>query len=195
MRQTSHQPCPRVSRRFESIINLARVYLTTRHMQARRAPWVATIHDAVKETIKAHLTLVHVFHTYASTDTPWVAHALSHCTPVRYGRIASISAKMMLLSLGIPYVPYASVHFKCLFIRTQLTWALIDTGGGYDLGAPNLRSRSISTFPSSILHFPLIVPLGLQFCQLFNHLAKPHSTSIDRKGPIASGFQWLIFYR
>jgi hypothetical protein len=45
-----------------------------------------------KEMIRAHLTLVHVFHAYASVDTPWVAHALSHCTPVRYGRIASVSA-------------------------------------------------------------------------------------------------------
>jgi hypothetical protein len=35
-------------------------------------------HDEVKETIRAHLTLVKVFHTYASADTPWVAHALSH---------------------------------------------------------------------------------------------------------------------
>jgi hypothetical protein len=35
--------------------------LTTRHTRARRAPWVATVHNAVKETIRAHLTLVHVF--------------------------------------------------------------------------------------------------------------------------------------
>jgi hypothetical protein len=48
-------------------------------------------HDAVKETIRAHLTLVHVFHTYASADIPWVAHALSYCTPIRYGSIDSIS--------------------------------------------------------------------------------------------------------
>jgi hypothetical protein len=53
---------------------------------------VATIHDAVKEMIRAHLTLVHVFPVYALADIPWVTHALSHCTPVRYGRIASISA-------------------------------------------------------------------------------------------------------
>jgi hypothetical protein len=52
---------------------------------------VATIHDVIKETIKAHLTLVHIFHAYASANTPWVAHELSQCTPVRYGRIASIS--------------------------------------------------------------------------------------------------------
>jgi hypothetical protein len=31
------------------------------------------------------------FHTYASADTLWVAHALSHYTSVRYGRITSVS--------------------------------------------------------------------------------------------------------
>jgi hypothetical protein len=67
------------------------INLTTRDTQARRAPRVATIHDVTKETIRAQLTLVHIFHVHASADTPWVAHALSHCTPVRYGRIASIS--------------------------------------------------------------------------------------------------------
>jgi hypothetical protein len=55
-------------------------------------PRVATIHDVVKETIRVHLTLVHVLHAYASTNTPWVAYALSHCTPIRYGRLSSVSA-------------------------------------------------------------------------------------------------------
>jgi hypothetical protein len=53
---------------------------------------VATVHDVVKEMIRGHLTLVHVFHAYASADTPWVAHALSYYTPVKYSRIASVSA-------------------------------------------------------------------------------------------------------
>jgi hypothetical protein len=93
-----------------------------------------------------------------------------------------------LLSLGIPYVPYASVHFKCLFIQTQPMWALNDTGGSYHLRALNIRSNHSSYFSPSILHVPLIVLPGLQLCQ-------PHRTSIDRKGPIASGFQPLVFYR
>jgi hypothetical protein len=66
------------------------IKLTIWNTQARRAPRVAIVHDAVKETIKAHLTLIHVFHTYGSANI-CVAHALSHCTPVRCGRIASIS--------------------------------------------------------------------------------------------------------
>jgi hypothetical protein len=98
-----------------------------------------------------------------------------------------------LLTLRIPYVPYASVHFKCVLIQTQPTRALIDIGGGYHLAALNFRSDHSSSFPSSILSFPLIAPPGLQLYQPFDHLAKPHRTSTDRKGPIASAFQPLDF--
>jgi hypothetical protein len=61
---------------------------------------VAIVHDAVKEMIRAHLTLVHVFYVYASVDSPWVAHALSHYTPVRYGRIASVSVAHDAIQFG-----------------------------------------------------------------------------------------------
>jgi hypothetical protein len=156
---------------------------------------MATIHDEVNETIRAHLTLVHVFHVYASMDTPWMAHALSHFTSVRYCRIASVSAAHNATQFGGSICPVCISTFKCLFIRTQPTWALIDTGGGYHLEAPNIRSDHSPSFPSSILHFLLIAPPGLQLCQPFNHRAKPHRTSIDRNGPIVSGFQPLVFYR
>jgi hypothetical protein len=71
---------------------------------------VATVHDAVNETIWANLTLVHVFHTYASVDTPWVVHALSHYTPVRYGRISSVSAAHDATQFG------GSICFICVNI-------------------------------------------------------------------------------
>jgi hypothetical protein len=137
--------------------------------------------------IMAHLTLVHAFHAYASTDTPWVAHALSHFTSVRYGRIASVSTPHDATQFGDSICPVCVSAFKCLFIQTQPTRALIDTGGGYHLQARNIRSDHSPSFPSSILYFPLIIPPGLQLCQPFNHLAKPHRTSIDRKGLIVSG--------
>jgi hypothetical protein len=73
--------------------------------------------------------------------------------------------------------------------------SLTDTGGGYHLEALNFRSDHSSSFPSCILPFTLFAPLGLQLLQSFDHLAKPHRTSIDVKGPIASGFQPLVFYR
>jgi hypothetical protein len=142
---------------------------------------VATIHIVIKETIMAHLTLVHVFHTYASAGTPWVAHALSHYTPL--GMVGSLPSQWhtMLLSLGIPYVPYASVHFKRLFISTQPTRALIDSGEGNHLGALNIRSDHSPSFPSSILRFPLIPRSVSNYANhsiiLLNHIGPP---SIER---------------
>jgi hypothetical protein len=156
---------------------------------------VVTIHDVAKETIRAHLTLVHVFHAYALADTRWVVHALSYCTPVRYGGIDSVSAAQDGTQFGDSICPVCVSTFKCLIIQTQPMRALIDTGGGNHLGAPNIRSDHSPSFTSSILHFPRIALLGLQLCQLFDHLAKPHRTSIDRKGRITSRFQPLIFYR
>jgi hypothetical protein len=153
-----------------------------------KAPGLATIHDV---TGKPGRVLPHpsvIFHVYVSVDTPWVAQTLSHCTPVKRGKVSSNSSTHEATQFEIPYAPYASVHFKCLLIWTQSTRALIDTGRGYHLGVPNLRSKPLSTFPSSILHFPLIAPPGLQLCQPFDHLAKPHRTSSNRKSPIMSRF-------
>jgi hypothetical protein len=83
-----------------------------------------------------------------------MAHALSYYTSVRFGRIASISAAHDTTQFGDSIYPVCVSTFKCLFNRAQPTRALIDTGGGYHLGAPNIRSDHSSSFPSSILHFP-----------------------------------------
>jgi hypothetical protein len=75
---------------------------------------VAIVHDAVKEMIRAQLTLVHVFRAYASADTPWVAHELSHYTPVRYGRIASISVAHNATQFGDCICPICVSTFQML---------------------------------------------------------------------------------
>jgi hypothetical protein len=62
----------------------------------------------------AHLTLVHVFHAYASVNTLWVAHALSHCTSVRYGRIASVSAAHNATQFGDSICPVCVSTFQML---------------------------------------------------------------------------------
>jgi hypothetical protein len=81
---------------------------------------VATVHNTVKETIRAHLTLVHVFHVYASTDTAWVARALSRCTPVRYGRIASISLTHGATHFVGPHkIPHVPVHNSNLLTEAR----------------------------------------------------------------------------
>jgi hypothetical protein len=87
------------------------INLTTRLTWARKAPRVATVHNVVKEMIKVHLTLVHVFHAYVSADTPWVAHALSHCICIRYGRIAFVSAGHEATQfVGPNKISYAPIH-------------------------------------------------------------------------------------
>jgi hypothetical protein len=147
-----------------------------------------------KSRVGSYLTLVSSStHMTRRTHCGWLEHyPITHSwSEVRY---RPTHRHIKLLSLGISYVMYALIHFKCLFIRTQPTRALIDTGGGYHLGAPNIRSYHSLSFSSSSLHFPLISPPGLQLCQPWDHLAKPHRTSIDRKGPIASRFQPLVFY-
>jgi hypothetical protein len=102
-----------------------------------------------------------------------------------------------LINLGIPYVPYASVHFKCLFIRTQPTRALIDTSGSYHLGASNIISNHSSSFLSNILHFPLIAVPGHQLCHSINYSSSQHSThETGYKSPKSHDWSLpLDFYR
>jgi hypothetical protein len=138
---------------------------TTWHTQAQRASRVATIHDDVNEMIRAHLTLVNVFHAYASADTSWVTYALSHFTSVRYGRITFVTAAHDATQFGDSICLICVSTFKCLFNRAQPMWALIDTGGGYHLEASNIRSYHSPSFPSSILYFLLIIPPGI----ILNH--------------------------
>jgi hypothetical protein len=123
------------------------INLTTRHMQACRAPQVATIHDVTKETIRAHLTLVHVFHAYASVDTLWVAHALSHCTPIRYGRTASVSAAHNATQFGDSTCPACVSTYKCLFIQTQLARALTDNRRGLPPWSSEFQIRPLPFLP------------------------------------------------
>jgi hypothetical protein len=127
--------------------------------------------------------------------TPWVARTLSHCTPMKWGKVSSNPSTHKATKFGDSICLVCVSTFKCLFIRAQPMRALTDTGGGYHLGASNFRSDHSPSFPSRILPFSPIALPGLQLCQYLNHLAKPHRTFIDRRGAIVSGFQPLNFYR
>jgi hypothetical protein len=156
---------------------------------------VAIVHDVINNPGRVLPRPNVVFHAYASADTPWVARTLSHCTPMKRGKVSSNLLAHEATQFGDSICLICASTFECLFNRAQPMWALTDIGRGYHLRAPNLQSRSLSTFPSSILDFPLIAPPGFQLWQPFDHLAKPHRTSIDRKGPITSGFQPHVSYR
>jgi hypothetical protein len=68
-----HHPFSRVSQKFESVYTLQGKNLTTWHTPARRAPRVAIVHDVIKELGRVLTHPSAVFHTFASTDTSWVA--------------------------------------------------------------------------------------------------------------------------
>jgi hypothetical protein len=105
-----------------------------------------------------------------------VVYALSHFTPVSYGRIASVSVAHEDTQFVRPHkIPYAPVHNWNLLIGA--TRSLLNRHRrGYHLGAPNFRSDHSSSFPSSILHFPLIAPSGLQLCHSINYSSSQHFT-------------------
>jgi hypothetical protein len=131
---------------------------------ARRAPRVATVHDVTKKPGRVLPHPSAVFHAYASADTPWVARTLSHYTSVKWGKVSSNSSKHEATQFEDSICLVCVSTFKCLFIRTQPTRLLIDTGGGYHLEASNIISDHSSSFPSSILYFFLIAPPDRQLC-------------------------------
>jgi hypothetical protein len=53
--------------------------------------------------------------------------------------------------------------------------SLTDTGGGYHLGAPNVRLDHSPSFLSSILHFPLIAPPSLILNHSINYSSSQYS--------------------
>jgi hypothetical protein len=136
---------------------------------------VAIVHNVIKESGRVLPCPSAVFHAYALVDTPWVARTLSHCTPMKRGKVSSNLLTPEATQLGDSICPVCISTFKCLFIRTQPTRALIDTGGGYHLGALNLRSDHSSSFLSSILHFSLIAPPGLILNHSINYSSSQES--------------------
>jgi hypothetical protein len=172
---TANNPAPMSEGVVESRINnqpCKGINLTTRHTQARRAPWVSIVHDVVKEMIRSHLTLVHVFHTYASGDTPWVAHALSHYTPVRYGRIASVSAAHDATQFGDSICPVCISTFQILVQQ-----------GSTDAGL-NRHVRGLPPWSSEYQIRPLLF-LPIQY--------SPFSPNCHDRSPIMPFYQLYKF--
>jgi hypothetical protein len=159
------------------------------------APRVASIHDVTKKSgrVLPHPSVV--FHAYDSTDTPWVARTLSHCTPVKRGKVSSNSLTHEATQFGDSICPICISTFQML-VHSDPTYVGLNR---HRRGLPPWRSKfkihTTLNLPSSILHFHINAPSSLQLCQPFEHLAKPHRTSINRKGLIMSGFQPLVFYR
>jgi hypothetical protein len=83
---------------------------------------------------------------------------------------------MNLLSLRDPIISRMRQYTPQTYSLGPDDRSSTNIGGGYHLGAPNFRSDHSSSSPSSILHFPLIAPPGLQLCHSINYSSLQHST-------------------
>jgi hypothetical protein len=137
-----------------------------------------------------------VFHAKTSTGSPWMARTLSQCHPWSTVGCRPTQRLSTLLSLRAPINTIcANTQLNACCNRAQPTRSLINTGGAYHLRSFEYENRPFSTFPSDILHFPLVAPPGLTWSYKSNCEHKPHRTSIVRRGSIASSYQPLVFYR
>jgi hypothetical protein len=73
-----------------------------------------------------------------------------------------------LLSLWDPIILYVSVHSQSCSPRVD-DRSSINTGGGYHLRSSEHENRPLSTFPSGILHFPLVALPGLTLSHKSDH--------------------------
>jgi hypothetical protein len=92
---------------------------------------VATVHDAVKESgqVLPHPSVV--FHASALANIPWVAQTISHCTPVKRGKVSFNPLTHEATKFEDCKCPICVSRFKCLLIQTQPMRALTDIGRVY----------------------------------------------------------------
>jgi hypothetical protein len=155
---------------------------------------VAIIHDTTK---KLGWVLPHpsaVFHAYASTDTPWVAQILSHCTPVKQRKVSSNSSTHE----GTQFRDYICLVCVSTF---QMLVHSDPTDAGLNRHKQGLPPWSSEFTIQTTLNLPIqyspfspncpaqspITPSRIII--LLNYIG---ALSLE-KGPIASGFQPLVF--
>jgi hypothetical protein len=153
---------PRVSRRFESIVTLQGINLATRHTWATKATRVATFRDDYQRVDPGPPYPSVIFHVKSSTCSPGMARTLSQCHPWGTVGCRPTQRPSTLLILWDPINPVcASTQLNACCNRAQPTRSLINTCGGYHLRSSEYENRPLSTFPSGILHFPLVALLDL----------------------------------
>jgi hypothetical protein len=150
---------------------------------------VATIHNMIKKPGRVLPRPSAIFHAYALADTLWVARTLSHCTPVKRGKVLSNSSINEATQLGDSIYQVCTSTFQML-VHSDPTdvglnrhrWGLPPCSSEFmiqaSLNLPIQYSPLSPNCPTRSLIMPNRIIISL----------KPHRTSIDRNGPITSGF-------
>jgi hypothetical protein len=144
-------------------LNLSRV-ITWQHdtRELWRHHEMTTVHDVIKGSGRVLPRSCAVFHAYVSADKPWVARTLSHCIPMKQGKVSSSSSTHEATQfVGPQKLLYAPVHNSNLL--NEARWSVVNR---HRQGLPPLEPWIYDpvhtpSFPSSILHFLLITPPDL----------------------------------
>jgi hypothetical protein len=134
-------PYPWVSWRFESIIHLAsdKTWQHETHEPHRHHEWPKLV-TTIKESSRAHHTLVQVFHTLPHQVYVGGPHTIPK-SPMKYGGVSSNLATVEATKLAGPHKSRMCQYIiNACCNRAQPTGSLTDISGGYNLGAPNLIS-------------------------------------------------------
>jgi hypothetical protein len=143
-------------------ITLQGINLATRHTWTTKASRVTTFRDNYQRVKSGPLYPSIIFHTKTSLGSPLVARTLSQCHLWSTVGCRPTQRPSKLLSLWNSINPVcASTQLNAYCNRVQPMRSLIDTGGGYHLWSSEYENRPLSTFQSSILHFPLVAPPDL----------------------------------
>jgi hypothetical protein len=138
--------------------------MTTRHTQAQRAPWVATVHDVIKRWAGSYLALV-----------LWVARTLSHCTPVKWGKISSNSSTHDTSQFGDSICPVRVSTSQMLVHSEPIDAGLYRHRQGLETWSSEFQIRPLPSLP--IRYSPLSLnPVSTNanhLTILLNHIGPP----------------------
>jgi hypothetical protein len=139
-------------------ITLQGINLATQHTWATKATRVTTFRDDYQRVEPGPPYPSVVFNAKTSTGSPWVVRTLFQCHPwstVGCRPTQQPSTLLTLRNLINPVCASTQPNTYCNMV--QPTQSLIDSGSGYHIKSSEYEDRALSTFPSGILHFSLLV--------------------------------------
>jgi hypothetical protein len=128
---------------------------------------VATIHNMIKMSRRVLPHPSAVFHVYASVDTPWVPRTLSHCAPMKQGKVSSNLSTHEATQFGDSICPVCIRAFQMLVHSDPTDMGL----NQHRRGLPPWSSKfQIRPLPFLSIHYsPLSTNCPLPVSNYANH--------------------------
>jgi hypothetical protein len=139
---------------------------------------VAIVHDVIKKLGRVLPHPSAVFHVYASMDTLWVTQTLSHCTPMKRGKVSSNSLIHDTTQFGDSICPGCIGTFQMLAQQGSTDAGLTQHGQGL----PPWSSKFMIQITLNLSHpvfstFPKLTHPVSNFANISMNSIKPHRTS------------------